>query len=159
MYELSDEYRRAVHNLAMSDVPDDAIADTLEGMQGAIEDKARAVAAVCLNFERLAADRRDAAKRMLDRAKALETRGESLRQYLRINMERCGLTRIPGDEFDISIKKNRGRVIIDDLDKVPAYFLNPQPSTPDKQSIYFSLINGVAIPGAHIEESTRVEVR
>jgi len=159
MYELSDEYRRAVHNLAMSDVPDDAIADTLEGMQGAIEDKARAIAAVMKNLDHTAKGKREAGACMVVSAQAIESRREALRQSLRINMERCGLTRIPGDEFDISIKKNRGRVIIDDLDKVPAYFLNPQPSTPDKQSIYFSLINGVAIPGAHIEESTRVEVR
>ena len=51
LYELAAEYREAAHRLADTDLDEQTIADTLDGMAGELEQKAIAVAMVIRNIK------------------------------------------------------------------------------------------------------------
>lgn len=65
LYELSDEYRDALAVLNEMDLDEQTIADTLEGLQGAIEVKAQNVAMFTRNLEATAEAIKDAERRWL----------------------------------------------------------------------------------------------
>lgn len=113
LYQLTDQYRHALAVLDDSDLSAEIVADTLEGLTGDIEVKATNVAAFQLNLAAESNAIKEAIDRMSARRKVLESRIESLRDYLKSNMERCGITEIKSPEFVLKIKNNPPTVLID----------------------------------------------
>jgi chromatin segregation and condensation protein Rec8/ScpA/Scc1 (kleisin family) len=162
LYQLTDQYRQAAERLADLDLPDEVIADTLEGMAGELEVKATNVAAFARNLETTAAAIKDAEASMAARRKALERRAESLRHYLLHNMQRAGIRRIDSPHFTIAVKDNPPAVDVFDVLQLPAEFMRqpePPPPSPDKAAIKEALKAGVEVPGARMKESQRLEVK
>jgi len=162
LYQLTDQYRLAAERLADLDLPDEVIADTLEGMAGELEVKATNVAAFARNLETTAAAIKDAEASMAARRKALERRAESLRHYLLHNMQRAGIKRIDSPHFTLSVKDNPPAVDVFDVFQLPAEFMRqpePPPPAPDKPAIKEALKAGVDVPGARLTQSQRLEVK
>lgn len=107
LYELLDEYRADVARLQELDLPPEAVLDTIDGMQGELVDKIKAVVIVAMELDAEAASRKQHATRMSDSAKALANRAEGLRSYAQIAIQNSGL-RLPlkYPEFSINLKKN-----------------------------------------------------
>ena len=72
LYKLADEYLAIAQLLADHDLPEEVIADTLEGASGDLEEKAWNVAALIQQSEGEAAMIKDAEQRMSQRRKSLE---------------------------------------------------------------------------------------
>lgn len=125
LYTLSAQYLELQH-LADEDVPLEAIADTLEGLQGEIEVKATNVCAFTLNLEAFAAAARDAGKKLIDRAARSERRAEAMREYVRSRLAAAGIKKVDGPEFTITRKENPPKVLIADGAVVPPEYLAPQ---------------------------------
>jgi hypothetical protein len=162
LYQLTDQYRQAAERLADLDLPDEVIADTLEGMAGELEVKATNVAAFARNLETTAAAIKDAEASMAARRKAIERRAESLRHYLLHNMQRAGIKRIDSPHFTLSVKDNPPAVDVFDPFQLPAEFMrqpDPPPPAPDKPAIKEALKAGVDVPGARLTQSQRLEVK
>ena len=162
LYEIVAS-KAAFERLAESeDLPPELIADTLESIEGAIEDKAKNVAAFTRNLESSAAAKREAGKAMLAKADRLEKRAESIRQYLLMNMQFAGITRIECPWFTIAVRKNPPSVVIDDESVLPAEFIvTPPPPAPrpDKAAIGRAIKSGTDVPGAHLVQSERIEIK
>jgi len=162
LYVLAEEYRQAAQTLADLDMDPQTIADTLEGLAGEMEAKATNVAAFARNLESAAEQIKAAEAQMATRRKSIEARAKSLRDYLKANMERTGITKIECPWFVLSIKQNPAAVVIDAESQIPAEYMRtpePPPPAPDKKAIAEAIKAGKEVPGAHMERGTRLEIK
>jgi len=160
LYELAADYRHALDELTASDdLPEQAIADTLEGLQGAVEEKALNVARYIRNLEAEAAAIDAAKQRMEARAKATANQAKRLKDYLRHELERTGL-KPKASDLALSIQKNPPSVQINDQAHLPADYLETITTTrARKKEILEALKAGAVIPGAQLNQSTRLVIR
>lgn len=162
LYTLAEQYRQALETLGDLDMPPEAIQNTLEGLQGDLQAKATNVAMFCRNLEALAKDIKEAEKEMAHRRKVLENRVESIKDYIKQNMEKSGRTVIECPYFKLSIKKNPPSVEILDEAAIPeVYKKQPEPPPPvvDKKMIAEVLKAGVEVEGARMSQGTRLEIK
>lgn len=160
LYELSDDYLQAMEALAeIDDLPPEAIADTLEGLAGAWEDKALNVARYVRNLEAEAEAIVEARDRMERRAKAARAQAARLKSYLKAELERTGLMPKAPD-LALRLQNNPPSVVIDDPAKIPtAYRSTETVTTLLKAEISAALKAGKRVRGAHLEQSTRLVIR
>lgn len=162
LYVLADEYKAAAESLANLDLDDQTIADTLEGLAGALEIKATNIAMFARNLEAAADSIKAAEKQMADRRKAIESRAARIRNYLRENMIKAGISKIESPYFSLAIRDNPPSVIIDAESMIPGEFMRqPEtpPPSPDKKAIAEAIKAGNEVPGAHMERSKRLEIK
>jgi hypothetical protein len=162
LYVLAGEYQALANKLMDSDFDEQTIADTLEGAAGELEVKATNVAMFVRNLEASAEQIKLAEKAMAERRKSIENKAESIKRYLKDNMQRTGITKIECPYFALSIKKNPPSVIIDDPAAIPTKFMVTPPApppAPDKAAIKSALQAGEVVEGAHIEQGERLEIK
>ncbi len=162
LYELSQDYRQALDVLTdpENDLPAEVIADTLEGLQGSLEDKAVNLAKFFRNLEAMAGAIKEAEDRMARRRRAIEGRVKSLKDYLRTNMDACGIQKIESPWFVLAIQKNPSAVDVFDESAVPAEFKEEVVTVRlDKAGIKRALEAGQTVPGAALSRGTRLAVR
>lgn len=161
LFEIAKTYRDDIEKLGDLDLPDDAIADTLEGMEGEITVKARSIAAFAADLDTTAAAMKDAEARMKARRVAVERRAERLRHYLLSGMQYAGIERIDGPEFCLRIKSNPPKVDVFQPELIPAHLLRtpePPPAEPNKTAIAAELKAGRDVPGCRLLHSQRIEI-
>lgn len=107
LFEIIREYQDQLAQLNDADLPNEVVLDTIEAMQGTVEDKLRAVIAYALQIKADAATRKEHAKRMAESAKAMENRYDSLMMYAQIGVMNSGL-KLPLvlPEFTVNLAKN-----------------------------------------------------
>lgn len=131
-----------------------ALRDTLEGIEGEFNDKAVSVSHAILNLDSDAEAIDREIKRLQDRKKVLTNRRDHIREYLRDNMERAGMTKISCPLFAITLAKGRENVVIEDKDQLPDEYVRVKTSIePDKIEIGRRLKAGEEVPGARLERS------
>jgi len=162
LYVLADEYLAAAQQLADLDLDPQTVADTLEGLSGDLEVKATNVAMFVRNLEASAEQIKEAEEAMASRRKAIEKRAQNVREYLKAQMVRTGITKIECPHFKLAIRDNPPAVVIDAESQIPAFYMRtPEPPapTPDKKAILAAIKNGEEVSGAHLERSTRLEIK
>lgn len=162
LYVIANEYQAMVERLMNSELDEQTIADTIEGASGELELKATNVAMFIRNLESSAEQIKLAEKAMAERRKQLESKADSVKQYLFDNMKRTGVTKIESPYFALTIKKNPPSVVIDDVALIPneyKVFTPPPPPSPDKAAIKAALQEGKTVEGAHIEQGERLEIK
>jgi hypothetical protein len=163
LFALASQYRE-LQTLADSeaDIPEQVLADTLEGLGGELEVKAQNVAGFLLSQEAFADAIDAAAERMTERAKRLRNRNVWLKQYLLSNMLAAGKTKIESPELVLAVKKTPAAVIVFDEASVPDSF-KVQPPTPpprlDKRAMADAMKAGTDVPGARMEGGYRLEIK
>lgn len=162
LYNIAAEFRQQLAALADLDMPPEAVADTVEGMSGELEQKLRAVIAYSLELDIQAAGAAEAAKRMADRAKSLQGRVDWLRSYALQAMQGTGIAEVATDEFAAKVAKKPASVNITDAALIPAAFMRtpePPPAAPDKKAIADVLKAGVSVPGAELVQGFRLAIK
>lgn len=162
LYELV----RYQHELALladsGDVPAEQIADTLDALDGDIREKAVQVAAFAENLGASADAIREAGKAMLARADRIEKRAENIRSYLLFQCQAAGISKIESPWFTLAVRKNPPSVVIDDETAIPPeYIVQPPPPSPrpDREAIKRAIKAGTDVPGCHLLQTERLEVR
>lgn len=162
LYKLADEYLAAAYKLADMDLEEQTVKDTLESLSGALEVKATNVAMFVRNLESLAEQIKAAEEQMAARRKAVQNRADRVREYLKMQMERTQITKIECPYFKIALRQNPAAVVIDDASIIPQEYWRvppPPPPMPDTKAIAEALKTQMAVPGAHLERGTRVEIK
>ena len=162
LYELVHHRNELAALEASEDLPPEVILSTLEAIDGEVQVKAQNIAALTRNLDASAAMIREAGMRMLDRASRLEKRAESIRQYLLVNMQAAGITKIECPWFVITLKKNPPAVNVYDETAVPNEFrVTPDPPPPriDKSAIAKALKAGQDVLGCAFIQSERIEIK
>lgn len=162
LYNIAAEFRQQLAALSDLDMPPEAVADTVEGMSGELEQKLRAVIAYSLELDVLATGASDAAKRMSDRAKTLASRVDWLRNYALQAMQGTGIGEVATDEFAAKVAKKPASVNITDQALIPsAYLRTPEPPlpAPDKKAIADAIKTGAIVPGAELVQGYRLSIK
>ncbi len=121
LYNISADYLEALDHLTdpEADIPMEAVADTLEGFELELSEKATNVAAFARNLEATAKAIKEAEQAMARRRRALENRAKWIKDYLKNNMEATGITKIESPWFVLSIRKNPPAVDVTDEAALP----------------------------------------
>lgn len=162
LYQLTDNYREALDVLTdpEADLPIEAINDTLEALEGELEDKAINVTKFLRNMEATAEAIKAAEADMAKRRKALENRVKWLKDYLKTNMEACDISKIECPYFKLSIQKNPPAVNILDEVAIPEQFKEKVVTWKiHKNAIKDALKAGNNVPGAKLVSGTRLIIR
>jgi len=162
LYEISQDYLRALDVLTdpANDIPLDAITDTLEGIEGQLQEKATNVAKFMQNLDATAKAIKEAEQKMAQRRRTIENRAQGLKDYLKHNMEASGITRIESPWFVLSVQKNPGAVEITDERQLPDDFkIEVVTQKIDKAAIKAALKAGQDVPGATLVQGTRLAIR
>ena len=159
LYEIADTYLAALDNLAdVEDLPPEAIADTLEALQGEFEDKALNVARYVRNLEAEASAIEEAKRRMDTRAKAAARQAAGLKGYLLRELERTGL-KIKAPDLALRLQANPPSVVVDDEASIPEAFKQTETVTKIlKAELGNALKAGEAVAGAHLERTKRLVI-
>lgn len=162
LYELAAQYKTDLERLSDLDLPEETVRDTLEGMTGDLETKARNVAAFIRNLETTAEAIKQAEADMAKRRKAIEARTERLKTYTLEAMTANGIDRIDSPYFALTVAKNPPSVDIYDIKQVPEQFMRqpePPPPSPDKKTIMAKLKNGEEIAGCRLSQGIRLQIK
>ena len=160
LYEVVSSYRADLDALNALDLDAQTYADTLDGMQGALQDKLRAVIAYSLDLEIDATGAAAASKRMKERAESLENRVKWLREYALRAMEATGLPEISTDEWAAKVAKKPPAVVIADGVELPAEYIRTKVTTePDKAALKAALAAGQVVPGVSLVAGHRLALR
>jgi hypothetical protein len=162
LYNLSANYLQALDFLTdpETDLPAEVVKDTLEGLAGELEDKAINVAKFLRNMEAMAEAIKAAEADMAKRRKALESRAQWLKDYLKGNMEHSGITKIECPYFKLSVQSNPPAVNILDETVIPTEFKEQVVSWKiDKTAIKKAIQAGQSVAGASLVNGTRLVIK
>lgn len=153
LYELTNQFKELQ---ALADNADDdmavAVHDTLQAIEGEFQEKGKAVAMISLNMDGDIDAIQAQIDRLTERKRVIINRKESLKEYLRLNMEATGINKITHPLFTITLGKGKPIVVIDEEAKIPDEYMNTKvTTTPMKVEIARAIKDGIEVPGAHSE--------
>ena len=138
LYELTEQYDGVMNLLYDGETDEQTILDTLESIEGEIEDKADNYAKIIKNMlGEVEAVKREK-DRLQARQQALENRAKWLKDTLQANLEFIGKTKFKTELFSFSVSSNGGKqplVITDNLGEIPGKYLIPQDPVVDKDAV------------------------
>lgn len=149
-----------------SHIDEDGVVDieSFNASQIALKDKQLAVCAYIKN-ESVNIDMLDTAiKELTSRKNAMQSRHDSLKEYLLVNMLENGISEIAASDltFVAKVKTNPAKLIIDDAGKIPTeLYIYPEAPAPypDNATIKAKLGAGEVVEGAHIENGKRLDIK
>ena len=167
LFDISQQYLDFCNLIENDAIPEEAIADTLEALEGEFKVKADNIAAFVKSLEYEASDLEQESKALAERAKSKKAKAQNLRQYLFRQMQDIGLDRIETRRNLLSIRKNPPKVTVDreqdfirwaqqqgrdDLLK----FTDP---AVNKKEIAAQLKLGKELPGCSITQEYRLDIK
>lgn len=138
IYELTDQYKEIENMLYDGETEEQVIKDTLESIDGEIEDKADNYAKLIKNMMSDAEALKAEENRIKTRRMALENRVDGLKKMLQANLEFIGKTKFKTVLFSFSVSKNGGiqpLTITDNIGDIPGKYLIPQDPVVDKEAV------------------------
>jgi hypothetical protein len=124
LYDLSENYYQALDFLTdpENDVDQQTALDTLESLDGELDDKLLNVARFIASMESQAEAIAEVEKRQKARRQALENKSDWLRDYLKNAMSRTGHNKVTAPDIAVSLAKTPAAVKILDESLIPANF-------------------------------------
>ncbi|MNO66347.1 hypothetical protein D3C76_571330 [compost metagenome] len=153
LYELTGQFKELA---ILADGADEdlavAVRDTMEAIEGEFQEKGKAIAMLTLNIDGDLEAIQSQIDRLTERKRIITNRKESLKEYLRLNMDASGITKISHPLFTITCGKGKPSVVIDDQKVIPDEYMRVTTAmAPDKVAIAKAIKEGKEVPGAHSE--------
>lgn len=152
LYEITGDYLRLLEMLEEDEnIDPQAVADTLDGIEGEFEIKADGYARVMKELMAEAGKYDAEIQRMTARRDSLNNRGKMLKQHLYESMKSIGKLKFKTDLFSFGIQKNGGVQpieIIPDVE-IPDDYCRKEP---DNAKIREALKNGEELPFAVLKD-------
>ena len=152
LYELKEEYKRIAEMLYEEEIDEQCILDTLESIEGEIEDKADNYAKIIKEMKADSEAIKIEKKRLEERQRSFDNRILFLKNNLEQMMKETGKTKFKTSLFSFSIQKNGGLAplwVDEDYSNIPQKYLKIEP---DNTKIRQALDNGEKISFARYEE-------
>ena len=148
LYEIANDYAK----LTDSDFEADAIADTLEGMEGELADKIEQLLAICKNESGYAERLKDEAKSLNERAAVTLNKVDSIQAYIATALITAGKKKIRAGLHQVTIRAPSESVEIVDSSAIPSEFVEYDTVIKaDKLAIKHQLKAGIPVPGAQLK--------
>lgn len=160
LYKIANQYQQALATLDDMDLPDEVIADTLEGLKGELQEKGKNVAAFIKNIEADVKAIKEAEQTMRDRRSTLQRRADWLKLLLLNSMQNSEITEISCPWFVIKPKKNPPSVNITNSDVISKKYKTEVISYKiDKKLIAADLKKGAVVNGAEMIQGWRLDIK
>ena len=159
MYELTDNFMAVLEMASDPEIPPEAIADTLEGIEGEIELKAQSYAIIIKELEGEAVKLKTEETRLLSKRKSLENNIKRIKDNLFNAMKITGKEKFKTDLFSFGIQKSPAKLVIDDLSLIPEKYYVEQAPKLDEQRLKLDLKSGIECKYAHLEHGEQVRIR
>lgn len=162
LYELTAEYQQLLELAEDPDIPEEALADSLEALGMDIEDKADGYAKVIAQLNADAAALKAEIDRLTARKRTIERNVDRMKESLKSAMILTGKTKFKTELFSFNVQKNPVAVVIDEqyIENIPEEYLIPQDPKVDKQKLKDDLKAGRDLEGiAHLEQTVGVRIR
>ncbi len=127
LYEITEEYMQLLEMAEDPDTDPEVFADTLEGLQGALEVKADGYGRVIRELEAFVAGLSAEMDRMAAKKRGAENSIARMKESLKTAFLATGTTKLKTELFTFNVQKNPAKVVIDNPDRLPERFLLPQP--------------------------------
>ena len=162
IYDLTEAYATVEEMLYDGEADEQVILDTLQAIDGEIEDKADNYAKLIKNLHSDAESLKSEEERLYQRRKSLENREKLLKSTLQANLEFIGKTKFKTALFTYTVAANGGKAplsITDNLGDIPGKFLIPQPPKVDTEAVR-ALLETKEVEWAHLEpRGTSLRIR
>lgn len=159
LYQLTNNYETVLNMLYDEDADEQMILDTLEAIEGEIEDKANNYAKIIKELEAKQNARKEEAQRLTESAKVFENRIKALKSNLFNSMKATGKTKFATNLFNFNIVRNGGKQTLTIDGEVPEEYTKAVIEN-DTDKIRQALENGEKLTFAHLEprgESLRIK--
>jgi hypothetical protein len=164
LYELTNDYLALLDAIDNGEIPEEAIADTLEAITEEIESKADSIACVLKNLDADIIAIKAEEVRLAERRKAKEKSYERIKQYLSETLQAAGLDKIETARNKITFRKSESVEIDED-----AFIIWAQKNRDDlltysapkvnKTEVKKSLKNGDSIVGAELRINSNIQLK
>lgn len=163
LYDIEGEYLYLLELAEDPDTDPQVFADTMEGLEGVLEDKVEAYGKVIRQMEHDAAACDYEAKRLRNKKDSIEANIKRMKDRIQEAMTTTGKKKIDTTLFKFSIRKNPPKVVLDSPEHIPAGFLIPQDPKVDLAAIKESLKSEDEAPIwegiAHLEQGESLSIR
>jgi predicted metalloenzyme YecM len=154
LYKVSEQHRELQELVSDGEMTDEDLKDTFEGLEGQFNEKAVSLIQVVNNMESDTSEIDAEIDRLQARKKAINNKKDSLREYLRTNMEATGITSIKCPLFSITLANGRDIAVVDSEADVPDEMIEVSVvQKPNKAEILKKLKAGEHVPGCRMEKT------
>lgn len=158
LYEISDAIRAALDHIELDEETGEILqADALHAVEAEANDKIEATALYLRELDAEAKAAKDEADRMIARVKAMQKRSDYLKSMLLDALHATG--KVKTGRVTVSIRTTKAVEIAEGADLPEAYTTVKTTVSPNKVAIKQALLDGVEVPGCHIEERESVQIR
>lgn len=159
LYEMTNGYNEIFDMVMDDDVNLDVLEDTLQAIEGGIEEKVENGIRLIKTLEYRQAAMKAEADRLIKNQKAIKNNIDRIKSWYKVNMGLLGKKKIATCVGSMNVQLKPAKLVLDEV-KLPAdYFkIIPQAFEPDKDKIKADLSVGKQIPGAELvrEQSLRI---
>lgn len=162
LYELTGNYVTLMDMLDDPEVDPITLMDTLDAVEGELDEKAENYGRIIRNLEAEATALKEEVDRLSRRKKTIDNNIDSLKKRLQMAMELTNRPKIDTPLFKFYIQKNAPSVVVDldDLQDMPMEYLTYHEPTVNKAAIKDALKAGLDLTGiAHLEQSQSLRIR
>lgn len=162
LYELTGNYLILAEMLDDPDADPITVMDTMDAIEGELDEKAENYGRIIRNLEAEAEAIRTEVDRLSRRRKTIDNNIDSLKKRLQMAMELTNRPKIDTPLFKFYIQKNAPSVVLDveDLTELPPEWLTYREPTVNKAAIKDALKAGLDLEGiAHLEQSQSLRIR
>lgn len=161
IYELTEDYMNLLAMAEDPDIDEQAFMDTLEGIEGALEDKADGYAKVMKQLEANADGMEAEIKRLQERKSLMAKNVDRMKSTLQKMMETTGKEKFKTELFSFHIQNNPPSLVMDseDIEVIPMEYLVPQDPKIDKTKIKADIKAGKEITFAHMVTGRSLRIK
>jgi len=161
LYELTGQYLQLLAYAEDPEVDPQVIADTLEALDGDIEEKADGYAKVIRQLKADAEALKVEIDRLTARKRAIEGNVDRMMESLKNAMILCEKPKFKTELFTFGVQNNPPKVVIDDPENIPQYWLIQQDPKVNTSAIKEAIQNGdpFAANIAHLEQGQSLRIR
>lgn len=157
LYELTDNYMQLVELADQLD--EETFRNTLESIQESIEDKVENTAKVIKSIEADVQAIKEEEKRLKERRQALEKKIDSIKDYLKEQLEKAGIDKVKRPTITVSIQKNPPSVKVIDEKLIPSSFMIAKAPELDKKAVLEKLKDGEEVPGVELFQGRSLRIK
>ena len=162
LYELTNELSEFAQAVENGEIPEEAITDTLDSIQGEIESKAESVALLIKNWNADLTELKAERDNFNERIKAKQGEIDRLSAYLDCQLKTAGIDKIETARAQIKFTKSKAVEIADDeafCKKYPLYATIEIKYKPSKTDIKKAIAGGMQFEGAELVERKNLKIK
>lgn len=158
LYQISDAIRQALDHIELDEETGEILsADELHAVEAEASDKIEATALYLRELDAEAKAAKDEADRMIARVKSMQKRSDYLKAMLLEALHATG--KVKTARVTVSIRTTQAVAVDEGANLPEAYTTVKTTVSPNKVAIKQALLDGVEVPGCHIEERESVQIR